>query len=74
MINDSHNKPNCKVQVIDDEGKPRLAFFSLKHIGENTELRFDYGDKTVHWRKVSITTFFVKYLGFSVLILRIMVT
>lgn len=54
MINDCHKTPNCKVQVEDGD-VPGLAIFALRDIEKNTELTFDYGDRTVHWRKVRLT-------------------
>lgn len=59
MMNDSR-KPNCKV-VVEDEKKLRLAIYTLTSVKKGTELRFDYNDTTVFWRKVSITTICINH-------------
>ena len=52
MINDS-SKPNCKV-VVEQHEELKLAIYTITDIKKGLELRFDYNDKTVFWRKVSI--------------------
>ena len=47
IINHSRKKPNCMPKVMtDDKGKPRLVFLAKKDIPQNTELLFDYNDRS----------------------------
>ena len=55
MVNDIQNKQaNAVMKVIENEMKiPHLALFANCEINPGDEIRYDYGDSTVHWRKVS---------------------
>ena len=61
MVNDNWTNPNCKVKVLSPEtpssDQPRLGFFALKSIAADEQLSFDYGDKSLPWRKVSTYLF-----------------
>ena len=47
---------NAKPKVIKVDGKPRICLFALRRIQRNEEIRYDYGDKDLPWRKVSFLT------------------
>ncbi|XP_053392299.1 histone-lysine N-methyltransferase PR-Set7-like [Mercenaria mercenaria] len=52
MINDEHRHPNCKVKVSRTEnGNPQLAVIAIADIDPGHEIRYDYGDRSVSWRK-----------------------
>ena len=53
FINDSPNEfSNCKMEKIVEDGKPHLILVAKVEIQENTELRYDYGDrKNLWWRQ-----------------------
>ena len=51
-VNDSKNQ-NCHTKVISDErGTPFICIFASKDIPKDTELRYDYRDRKLRWRKV----------------------
>ena len=53
MVNDSR-KPNCKVVAEEkNDGNVKLAMYAIQYIKEGSELRFDYNDQSVFWRRVS---------------------
>jgi SET domain-containing protein len=54
MINDDHKKPNCKVVVEDNDGRPSLTIYSIRQITKGEEICFNYQDSSVPWRKVCI--------------------
>ncbi|CAM4558620.1 unnamed protein product [Leuciscus chuanchicus] len=43
--------PNCRMKLIEAEGKPHLCLFALKEITAGTEITYDYGGKEWPWRK-----------------------
>ncbi|KAK7922009.1 hypothetical protein WMY93_008911 [Mugilogobius chulae] len=51
LVNDEHRTPNCKMKLIEAEGKPHLCLFALKEILAGTEITYDYGGKEWPWRK-----------------------
>ncbi|KAL4234518.1 hypothetical protein ACF0H5_006161 [Mactra antiquata] len=51
MINDDHKKPNCKVVVEDNDGRPSLTIYSIRQITKGEEICFNYQDSSVPWRK-----------------------
>lgn len=53
MVNDCpQSKANCKMEIIDVDGSPRLCLFALRNICKHEELRYDYGVADLSWRKV----------------------
>ena len=50
-INDAKAKKNCVCRVMEINGSIKLCFFALKEIALKTELRYDYGDNNLYWRK-----------------------
>ena len=60
MVNDDHRKPNCKMKLVEFDGKECLALFAICNIEIGTELRYDYGDPTSYWRKVIF--FFIPFI------------
>ncbi|TRY87452.1 hypothetical protein DNTS_033449 [Danionella cerebrum] len=51
LVNDEHKGPNCRMKLIEAEGKPHLCLFALKKIMAGTEITYDYGGKEWPWRK-----------------------
>ncbi|KAK7132910.1 hypothetical protein R3I93_019232 [Phoxinus phoxinus] len=51
LVNDEHKAPNCKMKLIEADGKPHLCLFALKEITAGTEITYDYGGKEWPWRK-----------------------
>ncbi|XP_028307002.1 uncharacterized protein LOC114465886 isoform X6 [Gouania willdenowi] len=51
LVNDEHKSPNCRMKLIEAEGKPHLCLFALKEITTGTEITYDYGGKEWPWRK-----------------------
>ncbi|KAI7790437.1 hypothetical protein IRJ41_024412 [Triplophysa rosa] len=51
LVNDEHKAPNCRMKLIEAEGKPHLCLFALKEITAGTEITYDYGGKEWPWRK-----------------------
>ena len=49
-INDEHKRPNCKVKL---EGMD-LKIYTIRDVDKGDELRYNYGDKEVFCRKVSV--------------------
>ncbi|XP_057297310.1 histone-lysine N-methyltransferase set-1-like [Hydractinia symbiolongicarpus] len=59
LVNDSpFNKSNCKMEVVEVDGRPHLCLFSIREISPYEELRYDYGVGGLEWRKVG--TFIIK--------------
>jgi len=50
LINDSKNG-NCKVKPIETSNGLQVCIFALKDIPAGLELRYDYKDSNLHWRK-----------------------
>lgn len=47
LLNHSKTKPNCKTRLVEEpEGIPRLIIEAKINIPENTELLYDYGDRS----------------------------
>lgn len=38
LVNDEHKAPNCRMKLIEAEGKPHLCLFALKEITAGTEI------------------------------------
>lgn len=51
LVNDDHNKPNCKMKTIDVGGMPHLCLFALRDIAPGEEITYNYGDAGWPWRK-----------------------
>ncbi|XP_039526242.1 uncharacterized protein LOC120478421 isoform X3 [Pimephales promelas] len=51
LANDEFKAPNCRMKLIEVEGKPHLCLFALKEITAGTEITYDYGGKDWPWRK-----------------------
>ncbi|XP_041967748.1 uncharacterized protein LOC121724899 isoform X8 [Alosa sapidissima] len=51
LVNDEHKAPNCRMKLIEADGKPHLCLFALKEIMAGTEITYDYGGKEWPWRK-----------------------
>ena len=53
MVNDAHQGPakNSVIKIIDNNNTHHLCLFALRNIEENEELRYDYGDPNLPWRK-----------------------
>ena len=52
LINDDHKNPNCKIKVIEVDGKPHLCLFALKNIVPGEEITYNYGDSDWPWRNL----------------------
>lgn len=47
LLNHSKTKPNCKTRLVEEpEGIPRLIIEAKVNIPEDTELLYDYGDRS----------------------------
>nr|XP_055065244.1 uncharacterized protein LOC129447504 [Misgurnus anguillicaudatus] len=55
LVNDEHRAPNCRMKLIEAEGKPHLCLFALKEITIGTEITYDYGGKEWLWRQIPPT-------------------
>ncbi|XP_073714013.1 uncharacterized protein [Misgurnus anguillicaudatus] len=55
LVNDEHRAPNCRMKLIEAEGKPHLCLFALKEITIGTEITYDYGGKEWPWRQIPPT-------------------
>ncbi|XP_041945560.1 uncharacterized protein LOC121707225 isoform X8 [Alosa sapidissima] len=51
LVNDEHKAPNCRMKLIEADGKPHLCLFALKEVMAGTEITYDYGGKEWPWRK-----------------------
>ena len=51
LVNDDHQKPNCKMKMIAVEGMPHLCLFALKDIDPGEEITYSYGNADWPWRK-----------------------
>lgn len=54
FINDSVYA-NCAMKKIDVSGIPHLCLFAVTDIAKGTEIRYNYNDKGLPWRKKVIT-------------------
>lgn len=57
MVNDSApDDPmmNSKMMIVEVNGEPHLCLFAIRKISVGEELRYDYGEKHLPWRKVLI--------------------
>ena len=53
-MNDSPaNDSNCKMEKMVLKNVPHLALFASSDIEPSDEIRYDYGDENVWWRKAS---------------------
>lgn len=50
-INDEWRQPNCTVKKVVIGNNCHLCIFALTDIPCDSELRYDYGDKDLPWRK-----------------------
>ena len=50
FVNDSA-QGNCKIKKVYVEKKVCLCLFATQDINYGVELRYDYGDKSLSWRK-----------------------
>lgn len=46
LLNHSKKKPNIKASICEIDGDPRILFTALIDIPSNTELLYDYGDRS----------------------------
>ncbi|KAJ8018872.1 hypothetical protein HOLleu_42904 [Holothuria leucospilota] len=51
MVNDDRIQPNFKMVTVIVKKQPHLCLFALKDILPKSELQFDYGVKSLPWRK-----------------------
>lgn len=64
-VNDSSSsKANTKMEHFAPEGGTRLCLVAIKDIAAGTELRYDYGDQGLPWRKVCINMLYDNRVGF----------
>ncbi|KAJ8043849.1 hypothetical protein HOLleu_11127 [Holothuria leucospilota] len=56
MVNDEHIVPNCKMVIVVVDKDPHLCLFAAKEIPPFTELRFDYGVKTLPVCQYNVTS------------------
>ena len=52
FANDDWTHPNCKMERIIIDEKPRLFLKAISNIQADTELRYDYHCPDAEWRKV----------------------
>lgn len=64
LVNDSI-KPNCVMKKIVHNSLPCLHLIALRDIMEGEELRYDYGDKNLPWRKAVCFLFLPVILSYS---------
>lgn len=51
-MNDApESEANAKTEKVEVNGVPYLVIVATKHISKLSEIRYDYGDKTAHWRR-----------------------
>ncbi|XP_055019807.1 uncharacterized protein LOC129411792 [Boleophthalmus pectinirostris] len=53
LVNDDHKTPNCRMKLIEADGKPHLCLFALRDIGQGEEITYDYGGTDWPWRNES---------------------
>jgi len=53
LVNDSKNKPNCRMKKVLINGKLHLCLFAIRNIAPREELLYDYGTTDLWWRIVS---------------------
>ncbi|XP_046567598.1 N-lysine methyltransferase KMT5A-A-like, partial [Haliotis rubra] len=52
MVNDVDSRhENCVMKLIQHEAQPHLCLFATRDVQVGEELKYDYGDNTVNWRK-----------------------
>ncbi|KAL2076437.1 hypothetical protein ACEWY4_027965 [Coilia grayii] len=44
LVNDDHQRPNCKMKIVDFNREPHLCMFALRDISPGEELSCNYGD------------------------------
>ena len=57
MVNDAAEKDpenNCKMSVVVVDHQPHLCLFATRDITTGEELRYDYNDVNLPWRKVRV--------------------
>ena len=55
---------NCVMRKIEVDGSPYLCLFALEDIEDGLELRYNYGESGLSWRKVKPFSFAVLYTWF----------
>ncbi|KAL7860094.1 hypothetical protein SRHO_G00152410 [Serrasalmus rhombeus] len=43
LVNDDHKHPNCRMKMIEVDGRPHLCLFAVEDIKEGDEITYDYG-------------------------------
>ncbi|KAL2103625.1 hypothetical protein ACEWY4_000493 [Coilia grayii] len=51
LVNDDHQRPNCKMKLLYFNREPHLCMFALRDISPGEELSYNYGDADWPWRK-----------------------
>uniref|UniRef100_A0A1A7Z792 SET domain-containing protein n=1 Tax=Nothobranchius furzeri TaxID=105023 RepID=A0A1A7Z792_NOTFU len=51
LVNDDHQRPNCKMKTVEVEGLPHLCLFALRDIDPGEEITYNYGKANWPWRK-----------------------
>ncbi|KAL7842719.1 hypothetical protein SRHO_G00244080 [Serrasalmus rhombeus] len=51
LVNDDHKHPNCRMKMIEVDGRPHLCLFAIEDIKEGDEITYDYGGGDWPWRK-----------------------
>uniref|UniRef100_A0AAR2L5V7 SET domain-containing protein n=1 Tax=Pygocentrus nattereri TaxID=42514 RepID=A0AAR2L5V7_PYGNA len=58
LVNDDHKHPNCRMKMIEVDGRPHLCLFAIEDIKEGDEITYDYGGGDWPWRKKVYKVFF----------------
>ncbi|XP_076129245.1 N-lysine methyltransferase KMT5A-like [Alosa pseudoharengus] len=53
LVNDDHKTPNCRMKLIEVDGKPHLCLFALRDICQEEEITYNYGGTDWPWRNES---------------------
>ncbi|XP_036415626.1 uncharacterized protein LOC118799720 [Colossoma macropomum] len=51
LVNDDHKHPNCRMKMIEVDGRPHLCLFAIEDIKQGDEITYDYGGNDWPWRK-----------------------
>ena len=64
-VNDAEEKTvenNSAMKLLVVDGNPHLALFSTRKICKDEEICYDYGEKNLEWRKVTLTNHFTIFM------------
>ena len=53
------------MKAVNVDGKIRLCLFAMKLIAAGDELRYDYGEKGLSWRKAYFLFIYIEYNYFN---------